>query len=124
MQYLWVFVKCPADTMATIFPNHTEIVRFGVLLNGVTDVAEAGPRPYQFNALKHTFAAYSAQALGQDRHLVNEEHAAGIAMVAVFDDGYIDVNNVAVFKPFVSGDTVAHDVIDRRANGLGEATVI
>ena len=46
-------------------------------------------------------------------------------MVSVFDDGDIDIDDVAVFQEFVvAGNAMANDVVDRRTDRLGKTLVI
>ena len=54
----------------------------------------------------------------------HEEHLAGIAVVAVLDDGDVDVDDVAVFELFVAGDAMADLVVDRSADGFGKPFVV
>jgi hypothetical protein len=61
---------------------------------------------------------------GAHRGLADEEHAAGVAVVAVLDDGDVDIEDVAVLEPPVTGDAVADLVIDGGADGAGEALVV
>ena len=53
------------------------------------------------------------------RHVAHHKHAAGIAMPAVFDDGHVDIDDIAFFERFVTGDAMANLVVDRGADGLG-----
>ncbi len=57
--------------------------------------------------------------------LADGEHAAGIAVPAVLDDGDVDVDDVALLEALVRArDAVADHVIDRGADRLREAAVI
>jgi len=55
--------------------------------------------------------------------LADDEHAAGVAVPAVLDDGDVDVDDVALFERLVIGDAVANLVVDRGANRLGVGRV-
>ena len=44
-------------------------------------------------------------------------------MIAVLDDGHVDVEDVAIFKDPVTRDAVADLVIDGGADGLGKGAV-
>ena len=68
--------------------------------------------------------AHTAQSLGKNGGFAHKEHLAGIAVVAVFDDGDVDIDDIAVFEFFVAGNAVADLVIDRGADGLGVTVVI
>ena len=56
--------------------------------------------------------------------LADEVHAAGVAVEAVADHGDVDVDDVAGLQALIVRDAVADDVIDRGADGLGEAAVV
>ncbi|MNZ58540.1 hypothetical protein D3C78_765520 [compost metagenome] len=64
------------------------------------------------------------QALGPDWHIADVEHAAGVAVVTVLDDSYVDVQGITVLERLVARDAVAHHVVDRGADRLGEALVV
>ena len=53
-----------------------------------------------------------------------EEHAAGVAMEAVLDNGDIHVDSVARAQLSVAGNAVADHVVDGGADRLGESPVI
>jgi hypothetical protein len=64
------------------------------------------------------------QALRHHRRLAHRVHAAGVAVEAVLDDGDVDIDDVAVPEHLGRArDAVADDVVDRGADGLGEALV-
>src|SRR5690606_15814396 len=53
------------------------------------------------------------------------EHLAGITVEVVLDDGDIDIDDVALLQHLgIAGDAVADHLVDRRADGLGEAVVV
>ena len=52
------------------------------------------------------------------RAFADDEHAAGVAVPAVLDDGDVDVDDVAVLQRAVVRDAVAHLMVDRRADRL------
>ncbi|MNT32463.1 hypothetical protein D3C72_1683460 [compost metagenome] len=52
------------------------------------------------------------------------EHAAGVAVVAVLDDGDVDVQGVAILERLVVRDAVADHVVDRGADRLRVALVV
>src|SRR5699024_1379457 len=56
----------------------------------------------------------------KDGRLTDTEHATGIAVPAVLDDGDINVDDVAIFKGLVTGYAMADDMIDGRADGAGK----
>jgi hypothetical protein len=58
------------------------------------------------------------------RDFTYTHHAAGIAVPAIFDDGDVEIDDVALFETLIARDAVAHDMIDRGADRLGKAAVI
>src|SRR5450830_41005 len=124
VQDLRLFVEHLADAVAAELANHREAVLFSVLLDHFTDIAQAAAGFDDFNGLVHAFLGHLGQALGPDRHSADVEHAAGITVVAVFDDRDVDVQGVAVFQRLVARNPVADHVVDRGADRLGEALVV
>jgi hypothetical protein len=51
------------------------------------------------------------------------EHAAGVAVITILDDGNVDVHDVAVLQRLVIGNAMAHHAVDRGADGLGIGVV-
>ena len=97
---------------------------FGVLLHGVTDIAERRAGPHLLDTLHHRLERDLAQPLGENGRLADEIHATGVAVPAILDHGDIDVDDVAVLEDFSRArDAVADDVVDRRAHSLGKALV-
>jgi len=124
VQHLWLFVEDLADAVAAVLAHHGEVVGLGVFLDGVADIAQVNAGFHQLNAQHHAFVADAAQALGENGRLADEEHLAGITVVAVFDDGDVDIDDVAVFQLFITGNAVADLVVHRGADGFGEAVVV
>ena len=116
MQNLGLFVKYAANAMPTKFAHHAEAVAFGKFLDCPTDVAQVGPRLDHHDAVPHGVKGKAAKPLGGDRAVAHDEHAAGVAMPAILDDGYVDVDDVALFERFFVRNAVANLVIDRCAN--------
>ncbi len=124
VQDLRILVKFPANTVSAIFPHDGIMARFSVLLDGMTDVPETYPRLDHFDADFHAFIGGLDQPLRQHRWRAHEKHLAGVPMVAILDDGNIDVDNVAVLELLDARDTVADHVVDGRADGFGKSLVI
>ena len=120
VQHLRVLVEDTADAMTAVLADDGEALLFDVGLNRVADVAEAATGLDRPNAAPHGIEANARQPLGHDRRRADHEHAARVAVVAVLDDGDIDVDDVAEAKRAVAGDAVTHDMVDRRADRLGE----
>ncbi len=118
VQHLRLFVEDLADAVAAEFAHHAVAGFFRVLLDHVADVAQVRARLDLGDAQPHALISDLRQALGQDRWLANEEHAAVVAVVAVLDDGDVEVDHVAVLEHLVARDAVADHVIDRGADGF------
>src|SRR5690606_10189153 len=125
VQHLRFLVKNLADAVAAVFAHHRVVIRFGVLLDDVADIAETRARFDHGNRFIQTFLRDQAQALGVAERLADMEHRAGIAVPAILDDGDVDIDDVAVLEGFlVRRNAVADNFVDRGANRLGEAVVI
>ena len=94
-----------------------------MLLDSVADVAEVDAGGH-LNADAHALMAYSTDTFGLQRRLADQEHFAGVAVVALFDDCDINVDDVAVLETFVAGNSVANLMINRGANGFGKPVVV
>ena len=71
----------------------------------VTDVAEKGAGLDRVDAAPHAFVGDLGQATRLDRRFADEEHAAGVAVIAVLDDGDVDVDYVAGLELLVGPGT-------------------
>ena len=118
MQHLRLLVKHLADAVAAVFAHHGTMIRLGVVLNGRTDVAESDSRLYHFDADAHGFVADARYALGDHRGLADKIHLTGVTVIAVLDDGDINVDDVALLEDLVTGDAVTHLMVDRGADGF------
>jgi len=119
MQHLGLFVEAFANTVAAKFTHDAKALAFGEFLNGKANVTQMHAGFDHHDALPHGFVGEGAQTLGGDGHLAHMEHAAGVTVPAIFDDGHIDIDNVALFERLVIGDAMADLVVDRGADGLG-----
>jgi len=96
-----------------------------MLLNDVADITQGCAGFYNRDRLVQAFLAGAYQALGVIGYLADTKHLAGIAMEAVLQHSNIDVDDVTGLQDFaVTRNTVADNVIHRRADGLGEAVVV
>jgi hypothetical protein len=118
VQYLRLLVEHLADAVAAELAHYAVAGFFGVLLDRVADVAQVCARLDLLDAQPHALVGDVGQALGHDRRFADEEHAAVVAVVAVLDDGDVEVDHVAVLEHLVARDAVADDVVDRGADGL------
>src|SRR5215212_4470484 len=96
VQHLRLFVELPADAMPAELAHDGETLTLGEALDVGADVAEMRAGPNAANAAPHRLVREISQALGLDRRLADQEHAAGVAMKAVLDHRYVDIDDVAV----------------------------
>ena len=120
---LRVFVEAAADTVAAKFLHHGITGVFGDLLAGIADVAEGDAGLHNLDTGHHALVGDVDQALRLRADGAHGIHAAGIAVEAVFFDGDVDVEDVAVFQGFVVGNAVADNVVYGGAAGFGEGGI-
>ena len=123
VQHLGLFVKALADAVATELAHHAETLAFGKLLDGVAYVAQMDAGFDHLDAMPHGVVGHRAQPFGCDGDIANHEHAAGIAMPAVFDHGDVHVDDIALFQGLVIGNAMADLVVDGGADRLGVGLV-
>ena len=91
----------------------------------MADIAEARAGFDLGDAVIEAFLRDLDQALGVRLRRADMEHLAGVAVVAVLDDGDVDVDDVAVLQDFlVRRNAVADHFVDRGADRLGKAVVV
>ena len=123
VEYLRFLMEAPSDAMATELSDHRKSAALRKALNGVSDVTQRGPGPNLFNPDPHRPVRDLAQSARRDGGFAHAEHSACVAMKSVFDDGDVDIDDVSRLQNSISGDTVAHLVIDRGAYRLREGCV-
>ncbi len=116
VQDLRLLVELPADAVAAELAHDREAVGLCESLDACADVAEVRAGAHRADAPPHRLVGDVDQPLRLDRRRPDEEHAAGVAVKAVLDDGDVDVDDVAGLEPLVAGDAVADDLVDRRAD--------
>ena len=87
-------------------------------------VAKRGPGPHLGDAQAHRLLGKLDQPPREDGGVANHEHLAGIAVIAVLDDGDVDVDDVAVLQPLVAWNAVADLMVHRGADGFRKAAVV
>ena len=97
----------------------------GELRDRVADVADVGARPDRPDARIKALLGHFGQPPREHARLADQEHLAGVAVVAVLDDRDVDVHHVAGLQHLLGRrDAVADDVVDRRADRLRERRLI
>ena len=90
-------------------------------LNGVADVAEGGAWANRGDAPVQALLSHPRQPLGQHRRLAHQKHLARVPVVAVLDDGDVDVEDVTALQRLLRRwDAVADHMVDRSADRAGE----
>ena len=118
VQDVGAVVEQLADAVAAEVADHRHAGGLDHLLDGIADVAEGVARlDHRQTGLERVIGDLD-QLLRPGIDLADPEHAAGIAMPAVDDDGVVDVDDVALLQNLVAGNAVADDVVDRGADGL------
>ena len=117
MKYLRIFVINLANAVPAVFAHYRKPLRFHQLLNSMANIAKRCARPHLTNAGKQGCTRNIHQTLGFNRRLAGIIHTRGIAMPAIFDDGNIDIDDIAIFQHFCRRwNAVANNVIHRCAD--------
>ena len=122
MQHLRLGVELLAGAVAAELAHHAVAMAFHVLLDRMTDIAQARARLDLLDADPHRFVGDAQQASDKGlyrRFTTDDEHAAAIAVPAVGGRRDVDVDDVAFFQGLVIRDAVADLVVDRGADRLG-----
>ena len=101
-----------AHTVTAEFLYDGVAIAFSVYLNGMTNITQSRARLHLFYAQHHAFVGDFCETLGMRADFTHHEHAAGIAVIAIFDDGDINVQHVAFFQGFVIGNTMANHMVN------------
>ncbi len=96
MQHLRLIVVDLTNAVAAILANHAEMLTMRDRLNCVPNVAQGSARFDFTNTGTHGFISGVDQAFGQRAGLTNKIHAAAIAKPAVFNNGNVDVHDIAL----------------------------
>jgi hypothetical protein len=116
-------VEHPADAVPAEIADHAVAVLLGKALDRMADVTQPVAGLRLRNAQHHRLVRHLHQPARLDRHLADQEHAAGIAVPAVQQRRHVDIDNIAVLQRPRAGNAVAHDVVDRDAAALGIAAI-
>src|SRR5207244_1563158 len=119
VQDLGLLVELAADAVAAELAYHREAVLLRVRLDDGADVAEARAGPHLPDAEPHAFESHVDQPPRLDVGLADVEHAAAISVVAVLDDGDVDVEDVGQLEDAFAGNAMADLVVHRGADRLG-----
>ena len=117
-------VEHAAEAVAAKIAHDAAALALGEVLDGGADMAGGVAGLHRRHAAHQRLVGHLDQPLGPARDVADRIHAAGIAMPAVEDQRHVDIDDVALLQRLGVGNAVADDVIDRRADGLGEAAIV
>src|SRR5258706_5369537 len=112
MQDLRLLVESASDTMTAEFAHHAVSILFRAALDGMADIAEPCAGMDRGDPAPHAFIGDIAQAACLYGRLAHEKHAAGVAVIAILDDGNVKIDDIAGLEFFVTRHAVANHVID------------
>lgn len=115
------------DTVTAVALDYTAVPGLGVLLDHITRVAEQHARLHQLDGLVQALTRRLNHAhrirvgLGLVTDIVG---LVDVSVETVVVQRDINVDNVAVLEGSLVGDTVADNLVDGRADRLGEVVVV
>ena len=117
-------MKHLADAVTTVFTHDAAVIAFGVALDGVTYIPQRDARFDHLDANLHAVIGNLAKTCALDGGFADLKHAAGVAVVLVFNHGDVDVDDIAVLENLAGWYAVADLMVYRGADGLGKAPVV
>ena len=117
-------MEAAADTVPAVLANHGETFGFHKFLDRRADRAQVDARFNHLQRQVQAFLSDAAQALAENRRFADDKHFGGIAMEIIFNDGHVDIDDIAIFQQLaVIRDTVTDHFIDRNADGFRIAVI-
>ncbi len=98
MQHLGLLVKYLADSVTAVLSYHRITICFRVGLDDVTDIPEGDAWLDDVDGLVEAFLGDSDQFAGMRSNVAHQKHLAGVTVVAILDDGNINVDDIAFFR--------------------------
>src|SRR5207248_11042139 len=108
-----------ADAVAAELAHDREAMTLGEALDRRADIAEVRAGLDGTDAAPHRLVGHFAQPASLDRRRADIEHATGVAVETILDDGDVDIDDVASLELLVAWDAVTDDMVDRRADRCG-----
>ncbi len=121
---LRLFVEFGTDAVATVITHHGEP---GLLDDGLdhgADLGDAHARAHLLDGGVEALLRNLAELTTQRGGLAHDKHGGGVAVVAILDDGDVEVDDVAITQLLVVRDAMADHIVHRGADGFGEAVVV
>ena len=117
-------MELATKTMAAEISHDAAALAFGVGLDGMADVARGVAWFDGRDAKRERVVGHLDKAGSARLDVAHSIHAAGVAVPAVDNEGYVDVDDIALAQGFGAGDAMTDDVIERGARGMGVAPII
>ena len=120
-------VEDAVDAVADIGADDAAPPFLGVLLNHVAELADQRARLDVLDGLLEALAGRLGDADGVGVGLgpvADVVRLVEVAVVALVVEGHVQVDNVAIQQDALVGDAVADDLVDGRADRLGEVVVV
>ncbi len=117
-------VENEAETVTAEIAHDRASLGFGIGLDRMADIAGRRAGADDVDPPHHGVVRDVTKSPGFDADVADKEHAARIAVPAIHDHSDVDVYDVAFLEGLWARNPVADDVIDRRADGLGEAAIV
>ncbi len=124
VQDLRLFVELGPDAVTAVVTYHGET---GLLDDGLdhgADLGDAHAGTHLLDGGVEALLSHLAELATQRGGLAHDEHGGGIAVVAILDDGDVEVDDVTLAQLLVVRDAVADHIVHRSADGLGEAVIV
>lgn len=93
-------------------------------LNDVADISQVYTWFYLLYPLQQALPGDLYQALGANGGGADSKHFTGISVISIFDNGYIQVDDISVFEFFITGDAVANDMIYRGTDRFWKTVIV
>ena len=125
MLNIWLLVEFQSYAMTAKVTNHGATVLVCIVGNGISQIAHKDVRlRAHLLANLQTLPSNVNQAFTLGCCLANDEHTAGIGIIAIQDGGTIHVDDVTLLQNVVfRGDAVANHIVDAGAAGIGVTLV-
>ena len=126
MFHIRLFVKLEPYPMSAQIPDHRASVLVGMFGNSVTQVTDKDVwfGTYLLANLQ-TFPGNIDQSLTLWSCLANDEHSAGIGIIAIQNGGTIHIDDITFLQDVVfAGNTMTDHIVDAGAAGIGITFVV
>lgn len=123
MTNLWFSVEIFTDTMTNERFHYIQIICVCEVLNNGTDLLEWHTWSTHANTMMQSLFGFFDQVSADFVHIADEKRSRAITMEAIQEYGDVNVYDVAINQWPIVGNTMANDIVHRRANGLRETGI-